>query len=338
MRSNSILTMSMLVFALATETILAQTVGRIELQNNTGSPITYNLWSSDKWVSWTIPSGQIHGFDDSGRLNFLVKTERGDGTAGSVQYWLIPGSSYEFAQVNGVWDLWDTQQHFPTRTAPGLVLTSDGQYVPIGGYEWVDENDSNNFDVRLEPHLTESADGKNFQPAPGYVWVNKDDPNNFDVEIEEGLTENQQGQFVPSPGYDWLFPLDNSDPGNRKNFYVWRPPSGTTGSTLRAGSNEYDAQGGVGSGGGANRSPASDPITAMEADMLGSMIPDAKQALIDHNAAIDEAVDHITNGKGGGDHSGGGNGGNNSGNNEGSASGGNSNDGGHHEGAGDSQH
>jgi hypothetical protein len=326
----------------------AQTVGNIELHNDTGSRMNYGIWEAGSWRTFSVDTGFVHTFNDSGRLNFLittsVETSVGNTEVGRVQYWLDPGNAYEFVKgANGVWDLRDLQQHLPVRTAPGLVVTDDGNYVPEAGFEWVDKNDPNNFAVRLEPHLVLTADGKDIHPGIGYVWVDKDDPTNFAVRLRDGLVELSAGVLVPAPGYDWLFPLDTSDPGNPRNFWVWIPPSSNSGSVQTAsGRDVHDMQGGPGSGGGANRSPASDPATMMTADMIHSMLPDAIKAIQDHNAAIDEAVEHINNGKGGGGGKNGGgtgtgNSGGSSGGNAGGNASGNAAGNSHEHGAGDSR-
>jgi hypothetical protein len=188
--------------------------------------------------------------------------------------------------------------------------------------------------THLAPHIVQNDDGS-YRPGPAYVWDDPDDANNFEVALRTGLTTLPNGTLVPAPGYDWLFPYDANDPGNRRNFYVWQPPSHAD--TARG---AHDYGGGSHGSAAADRSPASDPVTMGTADMIHAMLPDAIKAIQDHNAALDEAVDHINNskgGNGGGKSEGGGKGAGNSSNSGGNSNAGNKG-GGEHHGSGDTKH
>lgn len=64
---------------------------------------------------------------------------------------------------------------------PNVIYGANGKLRPASGYVWVDEDDPEDFRVKLMPGLIRTEAGK-LRPAAGYRWVDEDDPEDFRVE------------------------------------------------------------------------------------------------------------------------------------------------------------
>jgi hypothetical protein len=66
------------------------------------------------------------------------------------------------------------------KSRPNVARNTDGTLSPASGYQWVDPNDANNFDVKLMPGLTKTESA--LRPDKGYRWANPKDPKDYRVE------------------------------------------------------------------------------------------------------------------------------------------------------------